>query len=907
MKLAVIFLQYDQKKYPKAFEEMCFRVDKISGFEKEYIVVDNSMRFEKEGKFQDVVYINGDNSAWEFSGWDRGLEYIRKNKIDFDVALFVNDAFLANGWTLLDKVAELNLAKIAFEQKVAIGHVDTKGYTMEIFNKDVSSWICSNVFFLPKEIANSLKTLVSVDDLKLNSIIQDEFSGNYFMQNAPLSESYKEMIVKWLTEEWHSKIVIKKENLTFFRKKVQAIMNESLLTARIIEQGYKVVSYFEIRDEYELNKKGKRSYFYGLYKSKIKKYIPKKVFIFTNLFLDLRHKFVESFVFKIFKKYLNLAGLAIEEYKITGIVGLAFAIKRHFKKRKGKLLLKYPAKNDYKKNKVTVAIMIQENPKFLEPCLKSIFRNQDNYQIEVIVGCTVNIQKETLKICKSYKKKVQVIKFKKCFFSKNYNTLVKMAASGEYLIFLNGAVNVPVRWIEELINPLKDKKIGAIGAKILDKNGKILHSGIEFDKNNEPIIRTSDEQKNDCMTLVPAISSACMAVRHDVFDSFLFEDDTLKDKFIDIDLCLRLKEAGFDILYNPKVEVVYLKEKYSIDYGYENIENTSLSNYYIEKIRRISNQRVAFEFNRYKNAIVVIRDDGLGDILMGLSAFNSLRKNNINKKIIFLTYERNVEMMKGFGIFDEVLPIPNGKKYSPLPIPTIGTKIFDFIDMEMHFGNFFATAKEINKENRHATFMREFGLQDSYEIMKMPEYPEAKAKVAEIIKKMGYSLEDNFVVFNLTASNHARSWWYPYYQDLATAVRKMGFVPLIVGTHGGEYFKKDVVNIVGKTKTITEYIEAVKLGKYVISTDTSAYHVAALSGIPFLAIFTGGVLPEARLSFYSKYEVVSPPKTLACYPCWDEGCKDLSIRHKKDPCRLIIRPEDVAKKFKTLIQKYPVQ
>ena len=76
---------------------------------------------------------------------------------------------------------------------------------------------------------------------------------------------------------------------------------------------------------------------------------------------------------------------------------------------------------------------------------------------------------------------------------------------------------------------------------------------------------------------------------------------------------------------------------------------------------------------------------------------------------------------------------------------------------------------------------------------------------------------------------------------------------MLVGTRDSKYFQgKGMINLVGKTKTITEYIEAIKLGKYVISTDTSAYHIAALSRIPFLAIFTGGVKPAARLNFYTQ-------------------------------------------------------
>jgi ADP-heptose:LPS heptosyltransferase len=95
------------------------------------------------------------------------------------------------------------------------------------------------------------------------------------------------------------------------------------------------------------------------------------------------------------------------------------------------------------------------------------------------------------------------------------------------------------------------------------------------------------------------------------------------------------------------------------------------------------------------------------------------------------------------------------------------------------------------------------------------------------------------------------------------------------------------------------------LGRYVISTDTSAYHIAALSGIPFLAIFTGGVRPEARLNLYEKYEVAAPPDSLACYPCWDEGCRDLSVRWRGDPCRLAITPAMVIAKFKRLVAQYP--
>jgi len=176
-----------------------------------------------------------------------------------------------------------------------------------------------------------------------------------------------------------------------------------------------------------------------------------------------------------------------------------------------------------------------------------------------------------------------------------------------------------------------------------------------------------------------------------------------------------------------------------------------------------------------------------------------------------------------------------------------------------------------------------------------------------LLLEMGVDLTRKFVVLCLIATNPARSWWEPYYPQLLAALKVMGLTPLVVGTRDSKYFQDpSIINLSGKTPTITEYIEAVKLGKYVISTDTSAYHIAALSRLPFLALFTGGMKPAARLNFYSNYEVVEPPASLSCYPCWDLGCKDFSVRWQNDPCRWQVTPEEVIEKFKRLMARFPI-
>jgi len=423
------------------------------------------------------------------------------------------------------------------------------------------------------------------------------------------------------------------------------------------------------------------------------------------------------------------------------------------------------------------------------------------------------------------------------------------------LILLNNDTIVKEGWIDALVDPLEDKRIGIVGGKLLYEDDTIQHAGMEFNTMGNGIHRFRGESKDmeeaSYKAFTPAVTFACVAMRHDVYDRFQLSEE-FKEEGQDSDFCMRLSEAGFKILYNPSAEVYHL-ECSSRDFKKGKQDRLLLTEKWGNTIREYANkkeQSVRFDEDEYKNAIVIVRDDGIGDLLMGVSAFNNLRKKYPDRKLVLMTYQRNIEMMSGFKIFDEIIPIPNGKKYLPLPIPTVGTEVYNLIDFEMHFGQNWGKAKETNKVPRHISFCNVLDVNDEYELLKMPDYPKAKEKIIKLINKAGFKETNNFVVLNMLASNPARSWWEPYYPQLISAIEEIGFIPVIVGTKNCAYYRGNaIINLTEKTDTITEYIEALKLGKYIVSTDTSAYHVAALSKIPFLAIFTGGVTPESRLSF----------------------------------------------------------
>jgi GT2 family glycosyltransferase/ADP-heptose:LPS heptosyltransferase len=630
--------------------------------------------------------------------------------------------------------------------------------------------------------------------------------------------------------------------------------------------------------------------------------------------MDIQH--FKSRIGRFLQKYWGLSYMAWDEFKIGGFSGVNLAVRRHIKKRRGRMPVTYPTFNDYEKNLVSIVILSKNHLELIKPCLESIEKNlSKKYKTEILIGDTGSRQWKVRKFYREIRKKyanVKIVKLKYYFFSKNNNYLVRNHARGEYVILLNNDTVVKGNWINELVDPLRDKRTGVVGGKLLYKDETIQHAGMECNETNHVVAiyakKPKDFPEADFKACVPTVTFACAAMRHDVYDRFQLGED-FKEEAQDPDICFRLADAGFKILYNPAAEVFHF-ECSSRDWRKGEPDRQLLKKKWGNKIAQLwksGKQRIVFDPDEYKNSITVVRDDGIGDILMGVSAFKNLREKYPDRKLILATYERNTEMMAGFGIFDEFVAIPDGKKYSPLPISTgEGAKVFNFIDLEMNFGPIWGRTKDDNKINRHLIYSRNMELDPKFELVPMPKYPEARKKVKKLFADLKIDINQSFVVFNLISTNPARSWWEPYYPILIEAVEKMGFVPLLVGTKDSKYYTGEkVVNFVGKTKTIAEFIEVIKLGKYVISTDTSAYHIAALSGIPFLAIFTGGVKPEARIGFYGKYEVLEPPASLKCYPCWDEGCKDLSVRWKKDPCRLIIKPEDAIEKFKKLVEKYP--
>lgn len=386
-----------------------------------------------------------------------------------------------------------------------------------------------------------------------------------------------------------------------------------------------------------------------------------------------------------FKKLLYL--FSWNQYRINGIEDIKFSLRRYFSYRSNKTQhdpsskvrsFGYPVTNDYQKGLVTIAILSKDGYNLIRPCIESIEKYRGKHEIEVIIGDTGTRDKKVLafylEAARKYKN-IRIVRLGRYYYSRNYNTLVTIQSAGEYLVLLNNDTIAKPGWLDALLAPLEDRRVGVVGAKLLNKDGSIQHAGIEYNDqgNGYHIFRNepSDLPAANVASVVPGVTFACVAMRHDVYDRFQLSSDFVEEAQ-DSDFCLRLGAAGFLILYEPKAELFHL-EGSSRDWRKGKADRVLLKERWGDKIRELSEsktQRIPYDKNDHCDAIVVIRDDGIGDLLMGVSAFRKIRETYPLRKLVLLTYMRNMAMMERFGIFDEILPIPDGQKYSPLPVPS---------------------------------------------------------------------------------------------------------------------------------------------------------------------------------------------------------------------------------------------
>ena len=243
LRVLVIFVRHGNTKYSDALEWLIhYYAQCHSNVDRSIIIVDNAMEPGTEVFHSDYVLIGGRNTEWEFSAIDDAISYAGTSILHYDFIHIVTSAFRRYGTDFIDLVTTTMLQRI-IGRNVCLGHIDSYDDEVFLLGKPADYWIRTSFFFLPPTTVLRLGSFVSIPQTFTPVL----FSGDPdqpFRSKAPLSDRLKQYVTDWLTGEgtgqavvWHSRFDLNAKSLRFFEHKALAIINENLLTRRLVGIG----------------------------------------------------------------------------------------------------------------------------------------------------------------------------------------------------------------------------------------------------------------------------------------------------------------------------------------------------------------------------------------------------------------------------------------------------------------------------------------------------------------------------------------------------------------------------------------------------------------------------------------------------------------------------------------------
>jgi glycosyltransferase involved in cell wall biosynthesis len=209
-----------------------------------------------------------------------------------------------------------------------------------------------------------------------------------------------------------------------------------------------------------------------------------------------------------------------------------------------------------------VSIIIPtKDGRLLERCVNSLlaFTSYPNFEIVVVDNGSEDLT--TLEYLRENEHHLTVHRDDRPFNYSALNNAAVQRVKGRVLCLLNDDTEVIAEdWLTEMVGQLLMPGVAAVGAKLFYGDGRIQHGGVIVGLGGVAghSHRMSDRlAPGYCGRLLvaqnlSAVTAACMVVRREAWDEVGgLEEEHLAIAFNDVDFCLRLRQAGWRVVWTP--------------------------------------------------------------------------------------------------------------------------------------------------------------------------------------------------------------------------------------------------------------------------------------------------------------------------------------------------------------------
>lgn len=220
---------------------------------------------------------------------------------------------------------------------------------------------------------------------------------------------------------------------------------------------------------------------------------------------------------------------------------------------------------------VSIIIPNKDQSEALKKCLDSIREKTSYRNYEIIIIENNSEEPETFAFYKKIAgEKIKVVTWEGEFNYSAINNFGVRHARGDYLLLLNNDVEIiNGDWLTEMLSHCQRKEVGIVGAKLYYPDNTIQHAGIIIGIGGVagsvfvglPRAFSGYLHKASIQLDLSAVTAACMLIKRSVFEQVGGLEEKLKVAFNDVDFCLRVREKGYLVVYDPYAELYHYESK----------------------------------------------------------------------------------------------------------------------------------------------------------------------------------------------------------------------------------------------------------------------------------------------------------------------------------------------------------
>ncbi|MDL2215512.1 glycosyltransferase family 2 protein [Ruminococcaceae bacterium OttesenSCG-928-N02] len=222
---------------------------------------------------------------------------------------------------------------------------------------------------------------------------------------------------------------------------------------------------------------------------------------------------------------------------------------------------------------VSILIPNKDHVEDLQRAISSIYEKTVYENFEVIIIENNSQDEATFAYYETLKEtypRLQVLYYEGPFNYAAINNFGRRAAAGEYILLLNNDVQVITpQWLGDMLGYCRQAGVGIVGAKLLYPDETVQHAGVIVGLGGyagHSHKYASDGKSGYMFRLaiagnLSAVTGACMLVRASVYDEVQGLDETFAVAYNDVDFCLRVRQRGYLVVYDPFAKLYHFESK----------------------------------------------------------------------------------------------------------------------------------------------------------------------------------------------------------------------------------------------------------------------------------------------------------------------------------------------------------